>query len=82
MHPDMFPHRCTATEAFSLSSAAHDVGIETRTTDFHDASYFNQQATAVPKAQTQAQQNILVEVLYHYTATRGPEWMLRRGATA
>ena len=71
-----------STEAFSFSPAPCDVGIGTRTTDFHDASSFKQQATAVPKAQTQAQQNILVGLLYHYTATRGPEWMLRRGATA
>ena len=71
-----------STEAFSFSPAPCDVGIGTRTTDFHDASYFKQQATAVPKAQTQAQQNILVGLLCHYTATRGPEWMLRPGATA
>ena len=64
-----------STEAFSLSSAPCDVGIGTRTTDFCDASYFKRQATAVPTAQTQAQQNILVGLLYHYTATRGPEWM-------
>jgi len=45
-------------ECFSLSSAPCDVGIETKITDFHDASYCKQQATAVPKSQTQAQQNI------------------------
>ena len=71
-----------STEALSLSSAPCDAGIGTRTTDFHDASYFKRQATAVPKAQTQAQQNVLVGLLYHYTATRGPEWMLCRGSTA
>ena len=71
-----------STEVFSLSSAPCDVGIGTRATDFHEASYFKRQATAVPKAETQAQQNVLVGLLYHYTATRGPEWLLSRGCTA
>ncbi|DBA88193.1 TPA: hypothetical protein ACH3X2_005054 [Trebouxia sp. C0005] len=73
-----------STEAFSLSSrsAPCDVGIGTRTADLHDARYLKRQATAGPKAQTQAQQNVLVGLLYHYTATRGPEWMLCWGSTA
>ncbi len=69
-----------STEAFSLSSAPCDVG--TGATDFHDDSSFQRQATAAPKAQTQVQQNVLIGLLYHYTATRGPEWMLCRGSTA
>lgn len=69
-------HTQLSREGFSLSTAPRDVGIGTKIKCFQDASYCKQSATAGPKSQTQAQQNILVGLLYHYTATKCPQWAL------